>query len=268
MSTATPARAEHADLVLREDAQGIARLTLNRPAARNALSMEMMAALQARLDAIADERAVKIVILAAAGPGFCAGHDLKQMMAHKGDAAYYRRVFETCSALMTSIVRLPQLVIAEVQGVATAAGSQLVASCDLAIAASAARFALPGVNIGLFCSTPMVAVSRNVARKHVMEMLVTGDLISAEKACEIGLINRVVPPAALAAETAGLAAQIVAKSPHTLKVGKEAFYRQVEMPLDDAYAYTGQVMAENMLAADAVEGITAFIDKRPPTWEE
>ena len=169
---------------------------------------------------------------------------------------------------MTSIVRLPQLVIAEVQGVATAAGSQLVASCDLAIAASAARFALPGVNIGLFCSTPMVAVSRNVARKHVMEMLVTGELISAEKACEIGLINRVVAPAALAAETTDLAVQVVAKSPHTLKVGKEAFYRQVEMPLDDAYAYTGQVMAENMLTNDAVEGITAFIDKRPPTWEE
>ena len=272
MSTAasaqTPARTEDADLVLREDAHGITRLTLNRPAARNALSMEMMAALQARLDAVAGDRAVKCVILAAAGPVFCAGHDLKQMMAHKGDAAYYRSVFETCSKLMTSIVRLPQLVIAEVHGVATAAGSQLVASCDLAIGASAARFALPGVNIGLFCSTPMVAVSRNVARKHVMEMLVTGELISAEKACEIGLINRVVAPAALAAETAALAGQIVAKSPHTLKVGKEAFYRQVEMPLDDAYAYTGQVMAENMLAADAVEGITAFIDKRPPTWEE
>lgn len=254
--------------VLRDDANGIARLTLNRPAARNALSMEMMASLIEVLGDIADDKTIKCIILSANGPGFCAGHDLKQLMGHKGDVAYYRQVFERCSQLMTSLVRQPQLVIAQVHGIAAAAGTQLVASCDLAIAAGDAKFALPGVNIGLFCSTPMVAVSRNLARKHVMEMLVTGDMVTAERAAETGLINRVVAADNLAAETETLAAKIVSKSSRTMKIGKEAFYHQLEMTLDDAYAYTGEVMAQNMLAADAEERITAFIDKRPPTWAE
>jgi enoyl-CoA hydratase/carnithine racemase len=265
-SSLASADANHPAFVLREDSNGIARLTLNRPASRNALSMEMMASLIEVLAEIAEDKAIKCIILAANGPGFCAGHDLKQLMGHKGDVDYYRRVFERCSQLMTALVRQPQVVIAEVHGIAAAAGTQLVASCDLAIAGDDTKFALPGVNIGLFCSTPMVAVSRNLARKHVMEMLVTGDMVSAEKAAETGLINRAVGADKLTAETESLAATIVSKSSHTMKIGKEAFYHQVEMSLDDAYAYTGEVMAQNMLAADAEEGITAFIDKRPPNW--
>nr|WP_221932846.1 enoyl-CoA hydratase [Ferrovibrio terrae] len=246
---------------------GIVRLTLNRPKAYNSLSVGMMTALQAELDAIKAARdSVKVVIIAASGPGFCAGHDLKEVRANPG-RQQYEALFRQCSMLMQSVVALPQPVIAQVHGVASAAGCQLVASCDLAVAADTARFATPGVNIGLFCSTPMVALSRNVSRKHAMEMLLTGDLLPAARAAEIGLVNRVVPEAGLADAALALAIQIAAKSPLTVKIGKEAFYRQVDMPLAQAYDYASRVMTENMLARDAEEGIDAFIEKRDPKWE-
>jgi enoyl-CoA hydratase/carnithine racemase len=248
-------------------ATGIVRLTLNRPKAYNSLSTGMMAALQAELDAIKAARdSVKAVIIAANGPGFCAGHDLKEVRANPGRQPY-EALFRQCSMLMQSVVALPQPVIAQVHGVASAAGCQLVASCDLAIAADTARFATPGVNIGLFCSTPMVALSRNVSRKHAMEMLLTGDLLPATRAAEIGLVNRVVPEAELANAALTLARQIADKSPLTVKIGKEAFYRQIDMPLAQAYDYASQVMTQNMLACDAEEGIDAFIEKREPKWE-
>ncbi len=245
---------------------GIVRLTLNRPKAYNSLSTGMMAALQAELDAVKADRSVKAVIIAANGPGFCAGHDLKEVRANPG-RQQYEALFRQCSMLMQSVVALPQPVIAQVHGVASAAGCQLVASCDLAVAAETARFATPGVNIGLFCSTPMVALSRNVSRKHAMEMLLTGDLLPAARAAEIGLVNRVVPEGALAETALSLARQIAAKSPLTVKIGKEAFYRQLDMPLAQAYDYASRVMTENMLARDAEEGIDAFIEKREPRWE-
>jgi enoyl-CoA hydratase/carnithine racemase len=254
------------DILLRDDTDGIACLTLNRPAQRNALSVGLMAALQDALNAIATDKTVKVVILAANGPGFCAGHDLKEVRANPGQDNY-AALFDQCSRLMTSIVELPKPVIARVHGIATAAGCQLVATCDLAVAAESARFATPGVNIGLFCSTPMVALSRNVTRKHAMEMLLTGDMIAAETACAMGLVNRVVPEAELAEATLALARQIASKSPLTLAIGKEAFYRQLEMPLGEAYAYASRVMTENMLARDAEEGIDAFLEKRPPVWK-
>lgn len=250
-----------------QPAAGIVRLTLNRPRAYNSLSVGLMTALQAELDAIKAARdSVKVVILAANGPGFCAGHDLKEVRANPG-RQQYEALFRQCSMLMQSVVALPQPVIAQVHGVASAAGCQLVASCDLAVAADTARFATPGVNIGLFCSTPMVALSRNVSRKHAMEMLLTGDLLPAARAAEIGLVNRVVPEAGLADAALALAQQIAAKSPLTVKIGKEAFYRQIEMPLAQAYDYASRVMTENMLARDAEEGIDAFIEKRDPKWE-
>jgi enoyl-CoA hydratase/carnithine racemase len=255
-----------------EPAAGIVRLTLNRPKAYNSLSVGLMTALQAELDAIKaaygrpGRDSVKAVIIAANGPGFCAGHDLKEVRAHP-DRRAYEALFRQCSTLMQSVVALPQPVIAQVHGVASAAGCQLVASCDLAVAAETARFATPGVNIGLFCSTPMVALSRNVSRKHAMEMLLTGDLLPAQRAAEIGLVNRVVPEASLAETALGIAQQIAAKSPLTVKIGKEAFYRQLEMPLAQAYDYASRVMTENMLARDAEEGIDAFIEKRDPKWE-
>ncbi len=246
-------------------------LTLNRPQQRNALSEGLMAALQAALDAAGHDPTVRVVIIAGSGPAFCAGHDLKEMTPHwqDGDRGrhYYDRLMKQCARLMQTIVRLPKPVIAQVHGIATAAGCQLVASCDLAVAAEDARFATPGVNIGLFCSTPMVALSRNVARKEAMEMLLTGDLISAARAREIGLINRVVTPASLRAETLKLAHQIAAKSRVSIAIGKEAFYRQLEMGLSDAYAFASETMTKNMLEADAEEGIGAFIDKREPNWE-
>ena len=245
---------------------GILRLTLNRPQAYNALSSALMAALQTALDAARGDPAVKVVILQAAGKGFCAGHDLREVRSLQGHAAL-ERLFKQCSRLMQSIVALPKPVIAQVHGTASAAGCQLVATCDLALAAESARFATPGVNIGLFCSTPMVALSRNVSRKHAMEMLLTGELADAARAAEIGLINRAVPDAALAEETLKLARLIASKSPLTVKTGKEAFYRQLEMPLAQAYDYAAQVMTENMLARDAEEGIDAFIEKRPPVWQ-
>ncbi len=259
-------------LVLAAQDGAVLRLTLNRPGARNALSQGLMAALQEALDAAAGDASVRVVVIAADGPAFSAGHDLKEMTARRADAdkgkAYFAALFAQCSKLMQTIVRHPKPVIAQVQGVATAAGCQLVASCDLAVAASAAKFATPGVNIGLFCSTPMVAVSRNVARKPAMEMLLTGEMIDAEEARRIGLINRIVAPEALAEETAKLAALIATKPHGTLKIGKEAFYRQVEMPLSEAYDYASQVMTLNMLGAEAEEGIGAFIEKRDPNWPE
>jgi enoyl-CoA hydratase/carnithine racemase len=253
------------DLLSATDAHGVATLTLNRPAARNALSLGLMTALVTELDRIATDPSVKVVILAAAGPAFCAGHDLREMRADPTRAAY-AQVFALCSRLMQTIVRLPKPVIAQVHGVATAAGCQLVATADLAVAADTARFATPGVNIGLFCSTPMVALTRNVGRKAAMEMLLTGDLLDALRAREIGLVNRVVPEAELEAATLGLARQIAAKSPLTLAIGKEAFHRQAEMDLPAAYAYAAEVMTRNMLARDAAEGINAFLAKRPPVW--
>jgi enoyl-CoA hydratase/carnithine racemase len=252
-------------VLLRRDAGGVATLTLNRPTARNALSMALMQALVDELAAIERDAAVKVVMIGGAGPAFCAGHDLRELRARPERTAY-EATFELCSRLMTSIVRLPKPVIARVHGIATAAGCQLVASCDLAVAADTARFATPGVNIGLFCSTPMVALSRAVGRKAAMEMLLTGELIEAQRAFALGLVNRIVPEAALDAEVAALAGKIVAKSPLTLAIGKEAFYRQAEMDLDDAYVFASEVMTQNMLARDAAEGIDAFLGKRQPVW--
>jgi enoyl-CoA hydratase/carnithine racemase len=257
-------------LLLVERAGPILRLTLNRPAARNALSVALMEALQAALDDAARDSTLRVIIMAANGPTFSAGHDLKEMTAHRADAdkgrAAFAALFVQCSKLMQTIVRHPLLVIAQVQGVATAAGCQLVASCDLAVASDAARFATPGVNIGLFCSTPMVALSRNVARKAAMEMLLTGEMIDAQESRRIGLVNRVVAVEALAGETMALAQLIASKPRATVKTGKEAFYRQLEMPLAEAYDYASRVMAENMLHAEAGEGIGAFLEKREPIW--
>jgi enoyl-CoA hydratase/carnithine racemase len=251
--------------LLRRDADGVAWLTLNRPTARNALSLGLMEALDAELAQIETTPTVKVVVIAGAGPAFCAGHDLRELRATP-TRAFYEATFALCARLMLRVVRLPKPVIARVHGVATAAGCQLVASCDLAVAADTARFATPGVNIGLFCSTPMVALSRAVGRKAAMEMLLTGDLVDAVRAREIGLVNRVVPEAELDAAVSALAGQIAAKSPLTVAIGKEAFYRQAEMALDAAYAYTAEVMTQNMLARDAGEGIDAFLAKRPPVW--
>jgi len=263
---ALPAEKAAEPLVLREDdANGVATLTLNRPGARNALSVGLMTALQAELDAVRDDRSVKVVVIAGAGPGFCAGHDLKEIRANPG-REQSEALFEQCSQLMVSITHLPKPVIAKVHGIATAAGCQLVATCDLAVASSEARFATPGVNIGLFCSTPMVALSRAVGRKASMEMLLSGELIPADQAKTFGLLNRVVAPDQLDDEVADLAGKIASKSPVTVAIGKEAFYRQVEMNLEDAYAYTAKVMTENMMKRDAAEGIDAFIEKRPPQW--
>ena len=253
------------DILRRRDEAGIAWLTLNRPAARNALSLALMQALDAELAAIATDQAVRVVVIGGAGTAFCAGHDLRELRADPGRPAY-EALFAQCAQLMLRIVRLPKPVIARVHGVATAAGCQLVASCDLAVAADTARFATPGVNIGLFCSTPMVALSRAVGRKAAMEMLLTGELIDAPTARGIGLINRVVPAAELDAAVAALAGQIAGKSPLTLAIGKEAFYRQAELGLEAAYAYASEAMVRNMLARDAEEGVDAFLQKRAPVW--
>jgi enoyl-CoA hydratase/carnithine racemase len=261
-----------APVLLREDRDGVAVLVLNRPAARNSLSEGLLAALSKAFSEIAANREVRTVVLAANGPAFCAGHDLKELTARRSDTdkgrAYFTKILTACSTMMQQIVNLPQPVIAAVQGVASAAGCQLVASCDLAIASTEARFATPGVDIGLFCSTPMVALSRNVARKHAMEMLLTGDMVSADEAARIGLVNRVVAAGGERNEAIALAQQIASKSSHTVKIGKEGFYRQADMPLADAYKYVTQVMVENLLSADAEEGICAFIEKRDPEWED
>jgi enoyl-CoA hydratase/carnithine racemase len=266
------AAASSALILLREDVDNVAILTLNRPQARNSLSEATLEALGDALTAIAHDRAVRAVIIAANGPTFSAGHDLKELNQRRSDAdrgrAYFKHIMGMCSGVMQQVVTLPQPVIAAVQATATAAGCQLVASCDLAIASRAAKFATPGVNIGLFCSTPMVALSRNIPRKAAMEMLLTGDMISAEDAARIGLVNHVVAPGSERDEALTLAKKITAKSALTVKIGKEAFYRQLEMPLAEAYRYTSEVMVENMLARDAEEGITAFIEKRDPKWED
>ncbi len=258
-------------LLLRDDADGVAILTLNAPGSINALSDAMLAALSGSLDEIADDRSVKAVILRSAGDHFCAGHNLKEMTARRSDAdggfQYFQDLFATCSEMMLRIVRLPQPVIAEVKGIATAAGCQLVASCDLAVASEEARFATSGVNIGLFCSTPMVALSRNVPRKLAMEMLLLGEFLPASRVAEMGLINRVVPRDALERTSLEMARNIAGKSPAAVKIGKRAFYEQADMPLEEAYAYAGRVMAENMMARDAEAGIGAFTRKEPmPDW--
>jgi enoyl-CoA hydratase/carnithine racemase len=247
------------------DARGAVTLTLNRPQAFNALSEGMLAALQSELDALAADPSLRVLVLAAQGRAFCAGHDLKEMRAAPA-LGYYQRLFAQCSQLMLSIRRLPVPVIARVQGVATAAGCQLVAQCDLAVAASNARFAVSGVNLGLFCSTPAVALSRNVARKLAFEMLVTGDFIDAHAAQARGLINRVVEPPALDAEIETLVASICAKPRSAVALGKELFYRQIELGMEAAYAAAGQTMACNMMDEAALEGVQAFIDKRAPRW--
>src|SRR3954469_5913170 len=259
-------------ILLRETVGSIAVLTLNRPAARNGLSEALIASLHAALAEIADDATVRALVIGARGPAFCAGHDLKELTARRSDAdggrAYFAGIMNACSAMMQAIVNLPKPVIAAVQGVATAAGCQIVASCDLAIASEAASFATPGVDIGLFCSTPMVALSRNVPRKQAMEMLLTGEPIAAARAREIGLVNRVVPPGAERAAALALAEKVALKSAHTVKLGKAAFYRQAEMGLADAYRHAAEVMTENMMARDAEEGICAFIEKRAPKWED
>ncbi len=271
MNIETARDVEKSVLLIERDGP-IAVVTLNRPKARNALSEALLIALSEAWTRLAADASVRAVVLAADGPAFCAGHDLKELTAHRADAdggrAYFHQIMTICSGMMQQIVNLPKPVVAAVSGVATAAGCQLVASCDLAVASDAAKFATPGVDIGLFCSTPMVALSRNVARKHAMEMLLTGELVPAQRAREIGLVNRVVPAGTERAEAIALAKQIAAKSAYTLKVGKEAFYRQAEMGLSAAYSFASEVMTENMMARDAEEGICAFIDKRTPAWED
>jgi enoyl-CoA hydratase/carnithine racemase len=245
---------------------GIATITLNRAERFNPLSSDMIAALEAELEGLASDPDVGIVVLAAAGRGFCAGHDLKEMRAHAGDQAWQRRLFDDCSRLMIRLTELPQPVIARVQGIATAAGCQLVSMCDLAVAAETASFALPGVNIGVFCSTPAVGVARNVGRKRAMELLLTGEPIDAATALEWGLVNRVVPADRLDAEIRRFAEIVLGRSAATIRMGKAAFYRQIEQPLAAAYDLTAETMACNMELADAAEGIDAFIQKRPAVW--
>ena len=258
------------DIVIEERDGTVARLTLNRPDARNSLSLDLLERLKVAVAELGASRDMHVIVIAAAGPGYCAGHDLKELTAARAQAdkgrAFFEETMRKCAQLMLAIVRCPKPVIAEVHGVATAAGCQLVASCDLAVASDAAQFATPGVNIGLFCSTPMVALSRNVGRKSAMKMLLTGDLISAAEAARIGLVNDVVAASELRSATNTLASQIASKSPATLRIGKEAFYQQIEMALPDAYRHASEVMVMNMLEPDAEEGIGAFIDKRAPSW--
>lgn len=258
--------------ILLEDRDGaVARLTLNRPSARNALSLAMLETLTQAVTRLGADKSVHVIVVAGNGPAFCAGHDLKELTAARADQdkghAFFEETMGKCAALMLSIVRCPKPIIAEVHGIATAAGCQLVASCDLAVASDDARFATPGVNIGLFCSTPMVALSRNVGRKAAMRMLLMGDMVSAEDARAIGLLSDVVAPSDLTETTMEMATQIASKSPTTLKIGKEAFYQQIEMPLPDAYDFASNVMVMNMLEPDAQEGIGAFIEKRTPSWK-
>lgn len=252
------------ELVLLRDVGGVRTLTLNRPRARNALSAALMGALQERLEEASADSGVRVLVLAGAGPVFSAGHDLKELRAGAGEGC--PAIFQQCGRLMTTIVRMPEPVIAKVHGPATAAGCQLVAACDLAVATPDAWFATPGVDIGLFCSTPAVALARSVARKPAMEMLLTAERVPAERAREIGLVNRVVPADRLDDEVAELAATIAAKSPAVVALGKETFYRQIEQPLEEAYALTAEIMARNLRMEDAGEGIDAFFDKRPPDW--
>jgi enoyl-CoA hydratase/carnithine racemase len=259
-------------ILLREMVGSIAVLTLNRPGARNSLSERLIAAVTAALSDIHDDTSVRAVVIAANGKAFSAGHDMKELTARRSDPdrgrAYFAEIMAACSTMMQAIVHLPKPVVAAVQGIATAAGCQLVASCDLAIASEAASFATPGVDIGLFCSTPMVALSRNVPRKPAMEMLLTGEPISAATARDIGLINRIVPAGTERDAAIALAQKVASKSAYTIKIGKTAFYRQAEMSLADAYRYAAEVMTENMMARDAEEGIGSFIEKREPKWQD
>jgi len=259
-------------LLIAARAGAVLRISLNRPQARNALSSALMGALAEQFEVAAADTNVRVVILAAEGNAFCSGHDLKEMNARRGDgdkgAASFAALFRQCSALMQQIVTLPKPVIAEVQGTATAAGCQLVASCDLAVASETANFATPGVDIGLFCSTPMVALSRSIGRKPAMEMLLTGEAVNAADAQRLGLINRVTAPGKLRDETMALAQKIASKPRATVRTGKEAFYRQIEMPLAEAYDYASRVMTENMLDAEAEEGVCAFLEKRPAQWPQ
>jgi enoyl-CoA hydratase/carnithine racemase len=259
------------DLILEERRGAVAILTLNRPPARNALSLAMIAALHGAIQRMSRDESVSVVILAAAGPAFCAGHDLKELTAHRKDddrgRAFFAETMRACAAMMQAIVHCPKPVIAAVHATATAAGCQLVATCDLAVAADSAAFATPGVNIGLFCSSPMVALSRNVPRKQAIEMLLLGEMLEAGAARDYGLVNRVVPADHVMQEAMSMAETIASKSPLTVAIGKEAFYRQLELDLSGAYDYAADVMVRNMLARDAEEGINAFIEKRPPRWE-
>ena len=272
--SAQPARAPATPptILLRETLGSICVLTLNRPEARNSLSEALIAELHAALREVHDDTSVRAVVIAANGPAFSAGHDMKELTARRADAdrgrAYFADIMTACSAMMQAIVHLPKPVVAAVQGVATAAGCQLVASCDLAVASEAAAFATPGVDIGLFCSTPMVALSRNIPRKQAMEMLLTGEPIPATTARDIGLVNRVVAAGTERDAAIALAKKVALKSAYTVKLGKAAFYRQAEMSLADAYRYTAEVMTENMMARDAEEGIGAFIEKREPKWQD
>src|SRR5450432_2956526 len=262
----------HASILTRETLGSIAVLTLNRPEVRNSLSEALIAELHAALKDVHDDTNVRAVVIAANGPAFCAGHDMKELTARRDDAdrgrGYFAEIMNACSVMMQAIVQLPKPVVAAVQGVATAAGCQLVASCDLAIASEAASFATPGVDIGLFCSTPMVALSRNIPRKQAMEMLLTGEPVSAATAREIGLVNRIVAAGSERDAAIALAQKVALKSAYTVKLGKAAFYRQAEMSLAEAYRYAAEVMTENMMARDAEEGIGAFIEKREPNWQD
>lgn len=259
-------------ILIRDDAASVAHLTLNTPGTLNALSDEMLVALTDELEKIAANSSIRAVILSGAGKAFCAGHNLKQMTAARetedGGKAYFQDLFARCGKMMTLITRMPQPVIAQVHGIATAAGCQLVASCDMAVAAEGTRFGVNGVNIGLFCSTPMVALSRNIPRKQAFEMLTTGAFIPADRAEALGLVNRVVPHEDLEAETRKLADTVASKLGAAVKIGKSAFYDQLTMGLEDAYAFTGDVMAQNMMFRDTEEGINAFIEKRAPDWKQ
>ena len=259
-------QAGNESVLLRQDAGGIATITLNRPKQYNALSEELLSELQSSLDSIEKDPSVRVVVIAGNGTAFCAGHDLKQMRANPRKA-YYQKLFAQCSKVMLTLTRLPQPVIARVHGIATAAGCQLVAQCDLAVASDNARFAVSGINVALFCSTPSVPLARNISRKQAMEMLMTGDFIDAATAKARGLVNRVVPAERLDAEVRALADAIIAKSPVAVTTGKKMFYKQVEMGMDAAYEYAAEVMACNMMAEDVGEGIDAFTQKRPPNWK-
>ena len=254
------------ELIIRNDVDGISNLILNRAKSYNSLSISSMEALIEQIKAVSGNPSVKVVILSGSGKGFCAGHDLKEMRGNP-EREFYEKTFNVCAKMMMSIINCPKPVIAKVHGIATAAGCQLVSTCDLAVADEKARFATPGVNIGLFCSTPMVGLSRNVTRKHAMEMLLTGEFISAQRAYEIGLINKVVPEDELDNAAMELATKIASKSPLTLKIGKEAFYKQLDKDMAGAYEYCSKVMVENMMARDAEEGIDAFLEKREPVWK-
>lgn len=260
------------DILQREDRGAVAHLTMNAPDRLNALSDAMLGALLHTLDTISNEPDVRVVVLAGTGKAFCAGHDLKEMQAGRqakdGGAAYFKDLFERCSALMERIQSLPQPVIAQVHGIATAAGCQLVATCDLAIAADDTRFGVNGVNIGLFCSTPMVALTRNIPRKAAFEMLTTGRFVNTREAQSLGLINRAVPADMLARETREMADVIASKLPSAVKIGKQAFYEQAQMTTQEAYDYAGGVMVYNMMEPDTDEGITAFLEKRAPGWSD